>query len=54
MLMAVADGGIARTLDGGATFQRISENWAGTVGLNSQGTAITVVRAALSPDALSG
>eukprot|EP01052_Picozoa_sp_SAG31_P001845 SAG31_NODE_62_length_28678_cov_21.548270_16_plen_554_part_00 len=42
MLMAVADGGVARTLDGGATYQRASENWAGTSGLNSQGTAIAV------------
>ena len=38
--MAVADGGVARTQDDGQTYQRVSENWAGTEGLNSQGTAI--------------
>jgi hypothetical protein len=36
MLMAVADGGVVRTMDGGASYQRVSENWAQTVGLNSQ------------------
>ena len=40
LLMAVADGGVARTMDDGETFQRVSEGWAGTEGLNSQGTAI--------------
>lgn len=39
VLMAVADGGVARTLDGGRSFQQVSEDWWG--GLQSDGTAIT-------------
>jgi hypothetical protein len=38
VLMAVADGGVVRTLDGGKTFQQVSEEWWG--GLQSDGTAI--------------
>lgn len=38
-LVAVADGGVARTRDGGSSWQRASENWPHQ--LASQGTAIT-------------
>jgi photosystem II stability/assembly factor-like uncharacterized protein len=38
LLLAVADGGVARTRDGGSSWQRVSENWPAQ--LNSQGTAI--------------
>ena len=39
LLMAVADGGVARTEDEGATWQRPSESWP----FRSQGTAITSI-----------
>ena len=41
LLMAVADGGVVRSLDDGKSYQRVSENWGNTTGLNSWGTAIT-------------
>jgi hypothetical protein len=44
LLLAVADGGVARTLDGGRTYQRASEEWAGTKSLHSEGTAIVTDR----------
>ena len=40
LLLATADGGVVRTLDNGRSWQRVSEGWGGTTGLDSEGTAL--------------
>jgi hypothetical protein len=40
VLLAVADGGVARTVDGGVTWTRPAERWPGALAVSSQGEAL--------------